>query len=127
MNILTQTPPRSFIVGHSDHPITLHDCAHLTLEPNEQITLIGPEGSEVDITRKSWGYYAMSSLNSRLLNFGLNAVLVRSQHDNKFFILLVENGKEAEFEDYLKDTHQEIIIWLNSDATLSKIQRLNQE
>jgi len=122
MKIQENHPPRAFAVGHADHPIILHDCAHISLENDEQITLKGPAGSELDITRKSWGYYAMSSLNSRLLNFGLHTVLVRSIGDNKFFILLVEAGKEAEFETYLAETRQEIITWLDSDQALAKIQ-----
>lgn len=122
MKIQENNPPRAFVVGQADHPITLHDCAHLSLASDEQITLIGPTGSELDITRKSWGYYAMASLNSRLLNFGLHTVLVRSTADNKFFILLVEAGKEAEFQTYLAETHQEIITWLDSDEALAQIQ-----
>jgi hypothetical protein len=121
VKIEENTPPRCFTVGHADHPIVLQDCAHISLESNQQITLLGPEGSELDVTRKSWGYYAMSSLNSRLLNFGLHTVLVRSLADNKFFILLVEDGKKAEFEAYLKETHQEIITWLDSDSVLSQL------
>lgn len=121
MNINTIEPPRQFSVGHSDHPIVLSDCAHIQLEPDEQITLTGPKGSEVDVTRKSWGYYAMSSLNSRLLNFGLHTALVRSTADNKFFILLVEDGSQTDFTDYLANTHQELVCWMDSDTALAKL------
>lgn len=121
MNIQENHPPRSFQVGHTDHPITLYDCAHLRLAADEQITLLGPTGSEVDITRKNWGYYGMSSLNSRLPRFGLLPALVRNTQDNKYFILLVEPEQNAAFEHYLQQTHQELICWLHDDEVLARI------
>ena len=89
-------PPRAFEVG-SRAPVEITDCAQIRLAPNEQITLKTESGSEYDIVRKSWGYYATPSLNGRLKFFGLRTVLVKSP-SSKFYVLLVEDGKEEDFQ-----------------------------
>lgn len=126
MNIKPTEPVREFRVGYDDHPITLKDCAHISLEADEQITLLGPEGSEVDVVRKEWGYYAIPSLNGRLLRFGLHAALIRSEGDGKFFVLLVEDGKQPAFHDYLAQTHQQLVCWLDDTETLNRLASLMQ-
>lgn len=124
MNIKTIEPPRAFRVGYDDHPITLYDCAHIELESDEQVTFKGPQGSETDMTRKSWGYYAVSSLNNRLGRFNLRPALAKSLGDQKFFLMLVETDKEEEFLAYLEKTHQILICWLDQEETLKQIEKL---
>jgi len=118
-------PPRVFKVDQPDgisEPLLLKDCGRVELEPDEQITFITEAGAEYDIARKSWGYYATPSLNSRLLRFGLHAVLVRDEK-SKFVILLVEEGKEAEFKSYIELEEYTIVCWLDSTQALEAIER----
>src|SRR5438105_15753607 len=70
-------PPRAFQVGRTEK-IWIRDCAHISLEPDEQVTFLTGEGAEYDVARKDWGFYATPSLNSRLARFGLRGVLVRN-------------------------------------------------
>ena len=113
-------PPRTFEVGR-DKSIEIADCAQIELAPNEQITLKTESGSEYDIVRKSWGYYATPSLNGRLRFFGLRTVLVKSP-SAKFYILLVENGQEEDFQKYLKVEELTIVCWLDNDEHLGNLE-----
>jgi len=112
-------PPRSFQVGLGI-PITLKDCAHLYLDPDEQITLVTESGAEFDVTRKSWGFYATPSLNGRLEQFGLRGLLVRSAN-GRYFVLLVEKGHEEEFESYRQAQQLEVVMWLDSSESLEQL------
>ncbi len=71
MRVERRDPPREFQVG----PVTISHCADVELEPDEQITLVSGSGTEYDIVRKSWGYYATPSTNRRLAEHGLRAAL----------------------------------------------------
>ena len=115
-----KNPPRTFRVGKNQH-IEIKDCAHIELDADEQVTLKTSAGAEYDVARKSWGFYATPSLNGRLPSFGLRAVLIKCP-DGKFFILLVEKGKEAEFEDYMASEGQELVTWLDSDEALRELE-----
>src|SRR5688572_21632643 len=92
-------PPREFEVGKTEI-VKLKDCARIRLEPDEQVTFVTESGAEYDVARKSWGFYATPSLNARLQQFGLRALLVKSLA-GKFYIFLVESGKEADCQRYL--------------------------
>lgn len=104
-------PPREFQVGDGGE-ITIRDCARLTLEADEQISLVTAAGGEWDITRKDWGYYASPSLGRRLKRFGLRACLVGSARGDKF-IWMVEIGKEPLMEQYMREQEIEVILWLD--------------
>ncbi|MSR78080.1 MAG: hypothetical protein EXS63_07645 [Candidatus Omnitrophica bacterium] len=108
--------PRVFEVGLK-HKIKMLDCGQLQLASDEQITFITEGGSEYDVARKSWGFYATPSLNNRLPKYGFRPVLVKSPQAS-FFIFLVEKNKEADFEIYLKSENHQIICWLDSDENL---------
>lgn len=84
MKFLQQNPPRSFLVGNAKK-FELFDHGSVYLEDNEQITFKAVTGSELDIVRKDWGYYVTPSLNARLRNNGLRAVLVQNELTNRFF------------------------------------------
>lgn len=114
-------PPRLFEAGKAN-PIQIADCGRLGLEPDEQITMVTPDGGEVDVARKAWGFYATPSLNDRLRRFGLHGALVKSPSD-RYYVMLVEEGHEQEFEAYLRDEEQTLITWLDSSEALWAVER----
>lgn len=120
MKFIPKDPPRAFEVGMGEK-ITLHDCGQVQLEPNEMVTFVDDEGGEFDLARKSWGYYATPSLNSRLPKFGLRSVLVKSDISNSYFILLVKKGHEEDFQTYLTTESMVIVTWLDTDEALGNL------
>lgn len=122
MKIREIKPPRTFEVGF-EQKITLKDCAHIELAPDEQITLTTPSGTEYDICRKSWGYYATPSLNGRLPDHRLHAFLVKSEQTGKYNIFLMEEGKDREFEDYLKLHGHRIVCRLDRSDGLNDLEK----
>ena len=110
MRVERRDPPREFQVG----PVTISHCADVQLEPDEQITLVSGSGTEYDIVRKSWGYYATPSTNRRLAERGLRAALTANA-DGRIALLLVERGHEGEFEDYLSAQRMRVVAWLDDD------------
>ncbi|MFN8121932.1 MAG: hypothetical protein U0237_05830 [Thermoleophilia bacterium] len=106
-------PPRAYACGIRDE-VTIHDCGRVALEPDEQVTFTTPAGGEYDLARKSWGFYATPSLNARLPRFGLHAVLVRNTK-RQWFVMLVEEGREAEFDAYL--AAEELVVVARMDTT----------
>jgi hypothetical protein len=119
MNITRNEPPRAFEVGHQNK-ITLYDCGRVELKPDEQVTFVTESGAEYDVARKSWGFYATPSLNSRLGRFGLRPILVLGL-ENKYFILFVEKGREVELKKYLAANGMSEVCWLDDDAKLAAI------
>lgn len=115
-----KNPPREFVVGNT-RKFRMRDCGAMHLAPDEQITFKTESGAEYDLARKNWGFYATPSLNARLAGFGLSAVLVKNRI-GRYFVLLVERGKESEFEDYMKEEQLDLICWMNSDSALSRIE-----
>src|SRR4051812_14896729 len=103
-------PPRKFTIG--DPPrVEISDCGRLHLAPDELVTLVTEGGKEYDVARKDWGFYATPSLNGRLESFDLRGVLVRSRVSGRYFMLLVERGKEPSFERYIASEHCDIVCW----------------
>lgn len=122
MRFIVNNPPRTLEVGLGE-PVTLKDCAHIELAPDEQVTLITESGAEYDVARKSWGYYATPSLNGRLQRFGLRAVLVKSP-ESKFYVFLVERGKEDDFQRYLDVEGHVVVTWMDDDAVLNTLEKM---
>lgn len=119
MKVKRNEPPRTYAVGkHND--IKISDCAHINLLPDEQVTFQTEQGSEYDVARKSWGYYATPSLNARLPGHGFTPLLVRSIADEKYFVFLLEQGCGAELESYLEEQGLEILCSLDQE-NLQKI------
>ena len=114
MRLRPRSPARRFRVGE----VAINHVADLTLEPDEQVTFVAATGSELDVVRKSWGYYATSSLNGRLPAHGLRAVLVRGE-DGRAWLLLVEAGHEAEFDRYRKGQKLYVVAWLDTEEAVS--------
>lgn len=120
MKFEPKIPPRSFVVGNT---IKFHikDCGSLRLAADEQITFMSPSGAEYDVTAKEWGYYATPSLNGRLEQFGLRGVLVRNRGTGRYFVLLVERGKEASFDTYCVQENLVVIAWMDSTDSLDNL------
>ena len=112
MKIEAKNPPRVYQVGRSV-TVNMRDCGAVHLDPDEQLTFKTESGAEYDLARKDWGFYATPSLNGRLQQFGLRAVLVKNLI-GRFFVLLVERGKEALFDQYVAVEELQIIAWLDS-------------
>jgi hypothetical protein len=93
----------------------------MALADDEQITFVTDSGTQYDVVRKRWGYYATPSLSHRLAGFNLHAVLAKNRL-GKYFILLVERGCEASFEDYIGKEQMHIVSWLDSDEALSRVE-----
>jgi hypothetical protein len=121
MKFTRKDPPREFKVG-ADQQIIIKDFGRMELAPDEQITFITDTNAEYDIARKSWGFYATPSLNGRLKAFGLRAVLVKNAQ-NKYFIMLVERGKEEDFRCYMKAENLTITFWMDCNEALEELER----
>lgn len=122
MKVDPREPPRSFAVGAGGE-VTISHCADVELEPDEQVTFVTPSGTEFDVVRKSWGYYATPSMNGRLRDHGLRAALVRNA-DRRVYLMLVEGGHEDRFQAYLKAEAQTLVCWLDSDEAVADALRL---
>lgn len=120
MKVITKKPPRQFVVG-LNNKVTMVDCGIIVLAPDEQITFMTEQKTEYDVARKSWGFYATPSLNSRLPKFGLKPVLVKNTQA-RWFVLLVEQGNEVDFKIYCDGERLQIVGWLDDEATLKKIE-----
>lgn len=109
MRIDHKTPPRRFRVG--DGAIELAHVADVGLDADEQVTFVGASGSEFDVVRKAWGYYATPSLNGRLPAHGLRPALCAG--GDRLYLLLCETGAEAEFAAYLDAQSMRVLHWFD--------------
>ncbi len=117
MKFEAKTPPRTFAVAG----VEMHDCGSVRLASNEQVTFVADGGAEYDVARKDWGFYATPSLNGRLERFGLRPALVKNS-DGKFYVLLVEAGKQPAFDEYLAAQRSSLVCWLDDEASLDAIE-----
>lgn len=123
MDFTPVNPPRVFRVGKDQH-IALKDCAHIRLETDEQVTFVTPQGGEYDVVKKKWGFYATPSLNGRLVQFGLKAALTKSAHE-KYYVMLVNQGAEEEFLNYLTAEQMTLVTWMHEDQILQQLEKGN--
>jgi hypothetical protein len=126
MRIEPIEPPRTFSVGRLRH------VADVWLGDNELVTLRAGSGSEYDLTRTSWGYYATPSVNQRLAEHGLRTALClglprAGGTAERLYVMLVERGAEPDFEAYLAADDMRVVAWLDSDeavaAAVAKLER----
>ena len=122
MRIEPVEPPHEFGVGHRGG--RLRHVADGWLEPDEVLTLRTESGTEVDVTRKSWGYYGSPSLNGRLRERGLRAALAvgvprDGETARRMYLLYVEDGRESDFEEYVAAENMEVVAWLDSDEAVA--------
>tara|TARA_B100000900_G_scaffold415610_1_gene446227 strand:- start:344 stop:670 length:327 start_codon:yes stop_codon:yes gene_type:complete len=101
---------RKFKVGKGN--IQLIDKAHIYLKKNEMVTFKNKK-MQYDVVRKSWGYYATPSINSRLLKFNFKTCIVINKISKNIFILLVDKNKKQDFKKYLKSEDCKIVKWLS--------------
>ena len=120
MKIQRNDPPREYEVGFGPK-VTIKDCAHIELAADEQITFESEAGGEYDVTRKNWGFYATPSINGRLARFGFKTALVKNRLD-QYFVMLVEQGGEANFDRYVQDEGLTVCGWLD-DQTLPTVEQ----
>ncbi len=119
LKIIQEGHPRKYIAGF-EFKREIVDCGDVFLDFDEQVTLKTESGTEFDVTRKNFGYYATPSLNDRLLRFQLRPVLCKNRL-NKFFILLVEVGKESIFEIYRTEEKLDVVLWFDDEASLLRM------
>ena len=117
-----KNPPRRFAVGNAVK-FEMRDCGSVSLAPDEQVTFVTDSGTEYDVARKDWGFYATPSLNGRLEQFGLRGVLIKNQDTGRYFVLLVEKNHEASFDAYCRQENLAVIAWLDSTAALDALAR----
>jgi hypothetical protein len=117
MRVRPHEPPRTFAVGD----VTLSHAADIELEPDEQVTFTTASGTELDVVRKDWGYYATSS-NRRLREHGLRMALCAND-DGRMTVLLVEAGREETFQAYLDGQPMRLLAWLDTDAAAADAAR----
>ena len=120
MKFIPKDPPRKFEVGRGKR-ITIKDCGQMHLDNDEQITFHTSSGKEYDFASKEWGFYATPSLNGRLKSFDLRAVLVKSS-DGKYYVFVVEKGKEDLMKEYMDIEDHSILCWLDSNEALQKLE-----
>lgn len=113
-------PPREFEVGF-DRKGIIKDCGTMHLAPDEQITFVTEDGKEYDVTRKEWGFYATPSLNARLAGFDLRGVLVKNRI-GRYFVFLVQRGKEDAFQRYVEGEPLSIVTWLDTSEALDALE-----
>ena len=111
MKLRLRQQARRFRVGIQDQ-IEISDQGEIELEPDEQVTFTADSGSEYDVTRKSWGYYATPSLNTRLPEHGLRPALISSSRD-RYFIVLVETDSQIDFLKYLDSDNLDLLCWMD--------------
>jgi hypothetical protein len=119
MELRPHAPPRTFTLGN----VTIAHVADVDLRADEQITFTSAAGTELDVVRKSWGYYATSS-NRRLREHGLRMALCAND-DGRVALLLVEAGHEAAFAAYVDVQPMRLVAWLDTDeAAADALRRL---
>jgi len=123
-------PPRTFAVGNRGG--MLGHVANVELGEDEVITFHAPAGTQLDVTRKSWGYYATPSLNGRLREHGLRAALAvgvprDAGQPERMYVLLVEAGREDDFQTYIDAEHMRVVGWLDTDAAIADAARKLEE
>ena len=103
--------PRIFKVGENKK-IKIKEVGYVYLKNNEQITLINENKKKHDIVKKSWGYYATSSVNSRLKKEGFKTAIVKNK-SNGYYIMIVDIKKIKNFKNYCKKENQKVIEWID--------------
>ena len=104
-------PARRFWIGRRA-PIECAHVADIELDNNQLVTFRAGCGVEHDVCRTSFGFYATQSMNGRLPAHNLRPALVRNEME-RYYVLLVEAGKEDVFNAYLDGGDDELVAWLD--------------
>jgi hypothetical protein len=126
MRIDPVEPPREFEVTKRGDKLT--HVADVTLADDELVTFLTDSGSEYDVVRKAWGYYATPSLNGRLREQGLRAALCAGQpretgQSQRMYLLLVQTGCEDRFQAYAEAEGMRVVAWLDDDGAVAEAAR----
>ena len=70
-----------------------------------------------DVCRTPFGFYATQSMNSRLPSQNLRPALVKNEME-RYYVLLVEAGKEVAFSSYLDADKGQLVAWLDGSETV---------
>lgn len=124
MRVERKEPPREFEVG--GRGTRLSHVADAWLNDDELVTFRTESGTELDVTRKAWGYYATSSFNQRLPEHGLRPALALSEFGARpgtarMYLLLCERGMEDSFNEYLEAEGMELVGWLDTDDAVAAL------
>ena len=111
MKIKRIEPARRFLVGRRA-PIECAHVADIELDHNQLVTFRAAGGVEHDVSRTSFGFYATQSMNGRLPAHNLRPALVRNEMQ-RYYVLLVETGKEDVFNAYIDAGADELVAWLD--------------
>ena len=111
MRMEKKDPPRKYRVG-PEQKVEISDCGHVYLEPDEQVTFVTKSGKQHDFAAKSWGFYATPSMNGRLAKEGFRTALVRNEN-GRYYVMVVEIERMADFENYLKSEKNKVVEWLS--------------
>lgn len=117
MKVSFPESPRVFQAGAVPES-RIRDMGRIELAPGEQVTFTSPSGSEYDVVRMEWGYYATPSLNHRLLQKGFRSALVRNEA-GRLYILLVEQSQLGPFQAWLEREKHEVLTWLDGATAAS--------
>ena len=120
MKFVPKTPPRRVAVGNAVK-FDMKDCGTLALAPDAQVTFLTEGGAAYAIARTDGGFSATPSLNGRLEQFGLRGVLIKNRGTGRYFVLLVERGKEAAFDAYCGQENLAVVAWLDSTTALDAL------
>ena len=107
-------PPRRFQPTQLSK-VKINEVARIELATDEQVCLVTSMGSEYDILRKEWGYYATPSINKRLSENGFDVYLVKNSL-NHFFLMLVMMCKYIMFVQYCEKEGLTIVIKLDENT-----------
>ena len=72
----------------------------ISLSNNEQVTFVSKSNGRYDICKKSWGYYATPSINSRLKKEGFK-YLLKIHHDESKDCLRLQWVLYQSFEPHI--------------------------
>tara|TARA_X000000950_G_scaffold289276_1_gene411525 strand:+ start:84 stop:425 length:342 start_codon:yes stop_codon:yes gene_type:complete len=111
MKVDLKKPSRKYQVGFNQE-IIIEDCGTINLDYNQQITFITDDKKEYDLCRKSWGFYATPSVNSRLVSFNFKTALVQNSK-KQIYVMIVEREKIDDFFLYLKKEKNYLLEWLD--------------
>ena len=112
MKFNKRIPPRQFSVGKPKNNIKIKDIGSLSLDNDEQVTLLTSDSKEYDIAKKNWGFYATPSVNGRLAVQGFDTALVENS-TGKQYVMIIEKEKHSEFSAYCACEELRIVMWLH--------------
>lgn len=118
MQIFKKKKPRKY---HAGNNVFIKDCGKILLNSDEQITFITKKKNQYDLAKKNWGFYATPSINSRLKKFKFRTAIIKSLNSGKYFIFILEKGKEKAFNKYLKQENFKVILWFDKKSDLKKL------